>query len=290
MKILAFGEILFDIDTAKNESILGGAPMNFCSHLTKLGAEGYMLSAVGNDELGREALRYADAFGIKKDYVLLSEKPTGKCLITYNNGEPSYDLGMISAYDYIEITDKIVNDIKSENFDVFYIGTLAQRNDVSSSSLDKILAEAEFSTVFYDMNLRQHYHTREIIEKSLGACNILKINREEYDFLLQQGYAQNKEELAEKYNIDIVLLTLDKAGAEVYGKKIKEKVSVGGIETNVVSTVGAGDSMCACFLYNMLRGADAKTALERANILASYVVSHKEAIPEYTKELLDKIT
>ena len=131
--------------------------------------------------------------------------------------------------------------------------------------------------------------TREIIEKSLGACNILKINREEYDFLIKQGYAADKEELAEKYDIDIVLLTLDKDGAEVYGKKIKESIFAEGIKTEVVSTVGAGDSMCACFLYNLLNGKDAETAIRRANILASYVVSHKEAIPEYTKELLEKI-
>ena len=39
MKILAFGEILFDVDVKKNEKKLGGAPMNFCSHLSKLGAK-----------------------------------------------------------------------------------------------------------------------------------------------------------------------------------------------------------------------------------------------------------
>lgn len=289
MKILAFGEILFDVDTAKNESVLGGAPMNFCSHLAKLGADGYMLSAVGDDESGREALGYADKFGVKRDYVFISSEPTGKCFIKYNNGEPSYDLSMVSAYDHIGITDEIINKIKSEKFDVFYMGTLAQRNHTSFSSLNKLLSEADFPIVFYDMNLRQNYHTREIIEKSLGACNILKINREEYDFLIKQGYAADKEELAEKYDIDIVLLTLDKDGAEVYGKKIKESIFAEGIKTEVVSTVGAGDSMCACFLYNLLNGKDAETAIRRANILASYVVSHKEAIPEYTKELLEKI-
>lgn len=290
MKILAFGEILFDVDVSKNESILGGAPMNFCSHLAKLGAEGYMLSAVGRDELGREALKHADNFGVKKDYVVLSEKPTGKCLITYRGGEPSYDLSMVSAYDYIDVTDEIINNIKSEIFDVFYIGTLAQRNKNSSESLRRILREVSFPVIFYDMNLRQDYYTVEIIEESLKACNILKINREEYDFLLKQGFVRNEDELSEKYDIDIVLLTRDKDGAEISGKKIKETIAVSGIETNVVSTVGAGDSMCACFLYNLLNGADAKTALQRANILASYVVSHKEAIPEYTKELIKEIT
>ena len=290
MKILAFGEILFDVDKSKNESVLGGAPMNFCSHLTKLGAEGYMLSAVGDDEWGKEALRMADSFGVRKDYVYVSEKPTGKCLITYSEGEPSYDLSMMSAYDYISVADDDVERIKAERFDVFYIGTLAQRNEVSLQSVRKILRNVDFPVVFYDMNLRQNYYTREIIEDSLKACNILKINREEHDFLIREGFAENEAELAEKYGIDIVLFTRDKDGAVLSGKKIKEKIAVDGVEANVVSTVGAGDSMCACFLYNYINGVDAKTALERANILASYVVSHKEAIPEYTSELVKLIS
>lgn len=290
MKILAFGEILFDVDKSKNESILGGAPMNFCSHLTKLGAEGYMLSAVGNDEWGREALGMADLFGVRKDYVQISEKPTGKCFITYSDGEPSYDLSMMSAYDYISVTDEDIEKIKAENFDVFYIGTLAQRNGTSAQSVRKILRKISFPVVFYDMNLRQNYYTREIIEESLKACNILKINREEYNFLMNEGFAENEDELAEKYEIDIVLFTQDKDGASLSGKKIKEKIIVDGIAADVVSTVGAGDSMCACFLYNYISSSDAKTALEKANILASYVVSHKEAIPEYTPELLSQIS
>ncbi len=289
MKILAFGEILFDVDTAKGESVLGGAPMNFCSHLTKLGAEGYMLSAVGDDELGKTALSMADAFGVKKDFVSISEKPTGKCMITYRNGEPSYDLSMMSAYDYIELTDETVQKVADENFDVFYLGTLAQRNEESFASLMKLLSQVKFPTVFYDMNLRQNYYTRQIIEKSLLACNMLKINREEYDFLVTEGFAADDKELAEKYDIDIILLTLDKDGARLSGKKVKEEIAVSGIDSQVVSTVGAGDSMCAAFLYNYLRTGDMKASLEKANILASFVVSHKEAIPEYTEELTQKI-
>ncbi len=289
MKILAFGEILFDVDTAKDESILGGAPMNFCSHLSKLGAEGYMLSAVGDDEWGRDALKQAEKFGVKKDYVLKSRKPTGKCFITYSDGEPAYDLSMVSAYDCIEITDEIIEKIKREKFDVFYIGTLAQRSEATSASLKKLLEKVDFPIVFYDMNLRQSYYTGEIIEESLRVCNILKINREEYDFLVQSGFAENKEELSEKYGIDIVLLTCDKDGAEISGRKIGKNISVNGIKTDVVSAVGAGDSMCACFLYNYLKGIDVKTGLERANRLASFVVSHKEAIPEYTDELIKEI-
>ena len=91
MKILAFGEILFDVDVKKNEKKLGGAPMNFCSHLTKLGAEGYILSSVGKDALGEEALDFAKYFGVNQKYIILNEKSTGVCNVTYHGSEPDYD-------------------------------------------------------------------------------------------------------------------------------------------------------------------------------------------------------
>lgn len=289
MKILAFGEILYDVDVKKGESILGGAPMNFCSHLSKLGASGYMLSSVGDDELGREALGSAEKFNVNTKYVLVSKHPTGMCNVTYKGAEPDYDLSMISAYDNIEVTDEMIENIEKEGFDVFYLGTLAQRGEVSFSSLRKLLGKVKFPTVFYDMNLRQHYHTREILEESLKITDILKINRDEFAFLKENGFAESVEELSGKYNIEKILLTLDSEGARLYDGKTGKTYIADGVKTEEVSSVGAGDSMCACFLYNYLKGNDLQTCLDRANIMAAFVVSRKEAIPEYTKEIEEKV-
>ncbi len=286
MKTLAFGEILFDVDVAKNESILGGAPMNFCSHFSKLGGEGYMLSSVGDDELGKIALESAENFSVNTKYVNVNkEYKTGVCRVTYKGAEPDYDLSMISAYDNIEVTDEMLEDMKKENFDVLYIGTLAQRETKSFSSLKKVFDNIKFPTVFYDMNLRQHYYTNEIITDSLLITDILKINRDEFRFLKEAGFCESVEELSEKYNIEKILLTLDSDGAELYDKETNKIYRAKGLSVNEVSSVGAGDSMCACFLYNYLNGAELQTCLDRANIMASFVVSRKEAIPEYTDEI-----
>jgi fructokinase len=50
MNFLSFGEILYDVFPDKKT--LGGAPLNVSAHLAKLGAEGAIVSAIGNDELG----------------------------------------------------------------------------------------------------------------------------------------------------------------------------------------------------------------------------------------------
>ena len=56
--VVGIGEILWDmLPTGKK---IGGAPVNFVYHASRLGAEGYAISAVGNDELGREILEELD--------------------------------------------------------------------------------------------------------------------------------------------------------------------------------------------------------------------------------------
>lgn len=286
MKILAFGEILFDVDVKKNEKKLGGAPMNFCSHLTKLGAEGYILSSVGKDALGEEALDFAKYFGVNQKYIILNEKSTGVCNVTYHGSEPDYDLSILGAYDNICVTDEMIEEMKEENFDVCYFGTLAQREKPSKNSLDKVLKSVNFKKVFCDLNLRQTYYSDEVLSFSLEKTDILKINRDEFKFLEEKGFASSVKDLCEKYNIEKVLLTLDKDGAELYDFKEDKTYVAGGVETEEVSSVGAGDSMCACFLYNYLNGVDLQTCLERANTMGAFVVSRKEAIPDYTEKLL----
>ena len=289
MKILAFGEILFDVDVKKNEKKLGGAPMNFCSHLSKLGAEGFILSSVGKDELGDEALEAAEKFNVNKKYIILNDKSTGVCNVTYNGSEPDYDLSRIGAYDNICVTDGMLEEMKKENFDILYFGTLAQRSKESKDSLLKVMENVSFRKVFCDMNLRQHYYSDEVLSFSLEKTDILKINRDEFEFLKENGFCDSVKNLCEKYDIEKVILTLDKDGAELYDLKEDKTYYSDGVKTQEVSSVGAGDSMCACFLYNYLKGEELQTCLDRANIMGAFVVSKKDAIPDYTEEIISKV-
>lgn len=293
MKLLAFGEILFDVNGEERK--LGGAPMNFCAHWAKLGAEGYILSAVGEDEDAKTVMENADTFNINADYIKKSEKDTGVCIVTYNGAEPSYDLSRISAYDDISVPDVDIEKIREEKFDVFYFGTLAQRCETSRKSLYSVLENAKFDTVFYDMNLRQDYYSEEVIKKSLGYSDILKINRDEFEFLKKSGLACGDEfedalrDLCGRYGIKIIIVTLDKDGAALYSAESGKILRAEQKKATPVSAVGAGDSFSACFLYNYKAGADLEKCLDRANTMGAYVVSFTEAIPEYSEELLKAV-
>ncbi|NLY25508.1 MAG: carbohydrate kinase, partial [Bacteroidales bacterium] len=52
--IIGVGEVLWDMLPSGKKA--GGAPVNFVYHASRMGAESYAISAVGNDPLGDEML------------------------------------------------------------------------------------------------------------------------------------------------------------------------------------------------------------------------------------------
>jgi fructokinase len=304
MKILSFGEILWDVfeDTSK----IGGATLNFSGHLAKLGVQAYIFSAIGKDSLCDKTLKELYKLNVNRKFVTVNPNFfTGKCKVTCNkDGQPSYELLSDTAFDNMNVTDEVIDEINANNFDAFYFGTLIQRSCKSREALKRILSESTFSEIFCDLNLRPDCYSSESIETCLKHCTILKISREEYTNIIQFGfndickddfidefdfYKAFSSNLASKYHIKIVIITLDKDGAFVYNSledrghlSIKPK-------NKALSTVGAGDSFCAVFLYNYLNHQPLSECISKAITLSDYVVTHYEAIPEYTKELYDSI-
>jgi len=104
-KIEAFGEILFDIYA--NSKNLGGAPLNFIYHINKLTGSGRIISRVGKDQLGREAIDFLNSEGVLTNNIQIDEvHQTGIAVISLNEkGEPTFNIEENRAYDFININD-----------------------------------------------------------------------------------------------------------------------------------------------------------------------------------------
>lgn len=275
MKILSFGEILWDIFPAEKK--IGGAPLNFAAHAARLGAESYMVSAVGNDENGVEALKTAKEFGIKTDYIHISRKyPTAVCRVTLSDGKPTYTLAENTAYDHIPDV------LPRERFDAVYMGTLAMRSPESRRSFEKLLKYTEKKEVFFDINLRGNFYTRELVNALLRETTVLKLSDEETGFFGKRDMPHILLELANTYpKLKYICVTLGKDGAIVFDCRARTLLCSDKPKSEVVSTVGAGDSFSACFLVNMLSGRKISECLDRAIILSDYVVTQLGAVPDY---------
>lgn len=279
--VLVFGEVLFDIFENKTE--IGGAPFNFAAHYAALGGEAQMVSAVGEDALGRVALGELEKRGIGRKYFSSVHLPTGSCRVTLKNGTPSYELASNVAYDYIPYIEP------EEKYDALYFGTLAQRRDISRNTVSELLRR-NYREVLLDVNVRKPYLTREILKKSIEKATIVKISREEASYLLPYTSPEHYCEtmLAHFPRLHQVILTLDKDGAYVCDRQQGGFLSPKPC-SKALSTVGAGDSFCAAYLFHILSGHSIPTALEAATVLSDYVVTQLGAVPPLPDELRCRI-
>lgn len=275
MKILSFGEILWDI--FGDEKKIGGAPFNFAAHAARLGAESYMVSAVGLDDNGREALAEAERLGIKRDYIAVDRRfATGVCNVTLKDGKPSYELVRDTAYDHIPDT------CPSGSFDAVYMGTLAMRSPDSRRSFEKLLRYTDRKEVFFDVNFRSDFYTRELVNSLMRETTILKLSDEELGFFGKRDAVQTCLNLSAEYpKLKYICLTLGKDGAMVFDCRSRAVLFSDKPTGSVVSTVGAGDSFAAAFLVSLLSGMKPGDCLDRAVILSDFVVGQLGAVPDY---------
>jgi fructokinase len=136
----------------------------------------------------------------------------------------------------------------------------------------------------FDINLRQQFYTKEIIQESLKRCNILKINDEELVTIGRMfGYPgldiENKCFLIlGKYNLDMLVLTCGVNGSYVFtpGKVSYQPTP----KVEVADTVGAGDSFTGPFCAAILRGKTVEEAHQLAVRVSAYVCTQNGAMPQ----------
>lgn len=282
--VVGIGEVLWDVFPEGKQ--LGGAPANFVYHVTRFGCQGLLVSAVGkNDAYGDEI---CEALGERniKSLIERLEYPTGRVQVSLDKfGIPEYDIVKDVAWDNIVFTEELES-IAQKTVAVCF-GSLAQRNPVSRKTIMKFVdavPDTPASYKIFDINLRQNFYDKEILEYSIKRCNILKINEEEllklrdlfYDKSMPDYEVCNK--LKQDFSLKYLILTRGAESSFVYADdKIIFRDTP---KVNVVDTVGAGDSFTAAFVASLLNGADAETAHTVAVETSAYVCTQKGAMPE----------
>ncbi len=277
--IVGIGELLWDM--LPSGKAIGGAPANFAYHAGRLGEEGWVVSAVGDDALGHEILDVLDEKRLHS-LVAMVDKPTGTVQVSLDDaGVPTYTIVEDVAWDHIPFTPKM-QDLASRA-DAVCFGSLVQRNGSRASVLKFLEAVPASALKVFDINLRQHFYTPEILRKSLEIADVLKINDEEIVTLSEMfGLGSDPREACRKligqYSLRFVLLTKGARGSEVISPD--EVIPQGVGKVDVVDTVGAGDAFTAAFTVAYLRGDSLADAQKLAGEVTAYVCSHKGAMPE----------
>ena len=283
--IISLGEVLWDL--FPDGQRFGGAPANFACHAAIQGAAVTMVSAVGDDQHGHDAIGILSAYGIDVSLVqIIPDAPTGTVGVALdNNGKPTFTIHQGSAWDRIIWNDALTSRITTA--DAVSFGTLAQRSAVSRATIRRAVkaALAKGIPCILDINLRPPFFDAEMIRDSVQLASILKLSDDE---LVEVCSACSISEtsrqdvmlqgLFEFGNLDIVVLTRGKDGAVLVTPD--DTVTQNGISANVIDTVGAGDSFTAAFLIGELRGESRKQNLRRSCEIAAATCTHAGAVPE----------
>jgi len=288
-KVAGIGEALWD--QLPQGDVLGGAPANVAFHAGQLGAESYIISAVGNDKLGNDIISRLST----KDINLLISKvayPTGTVKVTLDDrGVPDFVITKDVAWDYIKLTSESI--VLAGQLDAVCFGSLAQRNHVSHQAITKFLNLLPEKTLkIFDINLRQNFYNRQLISDSLKISNILKINDDELIIISELFGMKGDEEylcrkLLDTYELELVAYTCGANESFLFGKNDKSYLKTPVVK--VKDTIGAGDSFTAALMVSLLNGYSLSECHLLAVDIAAFVCENDGAMPEYPKELRNRI-
>lgn len=285
-RIAGIGEALWDMLPEGRK--IGGAPANFAYHMSQFGFDAMAVSAVGRDALGDEIVENFTGKGLRFDLARV-DYPTGTVQVSLDGeGIPCYDIRTEVAWDNIPFTEALRETAAATRCVCF--GSLAQRSDVSRRTIRSFVGTMPADSLrVFDINLRQQFYTREVVEHSLEICNILKINDEEVlavSKLLEMETDDMKEvclRLKTAYELRAVILTCGSYGSYVFYDAGISFLYTPRVE--VADTVGAGDSFTAGFCASLLRGRSIPEAHARAVAVSAYVCTQNGAMPRLPEKL-----
>lgn len=298
--VTGIGEALWDCLPEGRK--FGGAPTNFAYHCSQFGLDAWAVSAIGDDDLGEEILDICKGVNLQ---VICPRVPyeTGTVQVTLDpNGIPQYNIKEGVAWDNIPYSEELAQ--LARRTDAVCFGSLAQRSLVSRNTIRCFIGNMpEKALKVFDINLRQNFYTKEVIEDSLNICNVLKINDEELvtvsnlfgwqpksdkDFeTIWQTYDFKSccRNILTKYKLSMLILTCGVNGSYVFTPD-GEVSQLGTPEVEVADTVGAGDSFTAAFVGSILLGKKVNEAHKRAVEVSAFVCTQHGAMPKIPAELI----
>lgn len=280
--VVGMGEALWDMLPEGKK--IGGAPANFAYHVSQFGLSSCVVSAIGDDSLGKEIIENFASKGLNH-HIAQVPYPTGTVQVDIDQaGIPQYEIKENVAWDNIPYTAHL--EALAENTKAVCFGSLGQRSVVSRSTINRFLdamPQTDDTLIVFDINLRQGFYNKEILCNSMKRCNILKINDEELILVSRMfGYPgidlQDKcWILLGKYNLKMLILTCGINGSYVFTPGHVSFQPTPQVE--VADTVGAGDSFTAAFIASLLKGKSVTEAHHLAVQTSAYVCTQNGAMP-----------
>lgn len=268
----------------------GGAPMNVAFHLRTQGLDSAIISRIGTDDLGNELLDFMQGVGLDTSLVQRGTNHlTGVVKVNMDDkNEVTYKIVQPVAWDYIQLEEEAVKAV--EQADCFVFGSLAARNQGTRDTLHKLIEHARFKV--FDVNFREPYYAKEIVENLLHQADMVKMNAQElalisawYDTLTDEKTAM--QNLAKRFDVPTVCVTRGGSGAILL--KDEGFYESQGFAVQVSDTIGSGDSFLASLIKGILHNDPPAQSVEMACAVGSLVATHRGATPIISKHEIENL-
>lgn len=251
-KITCFGEVLWDVFPDRKN--IGGAPLNVALRLQSFGVKTAIISKIGADENGQNALTHLQDNGVSTKAIQVDKQlETGVVNVQLDRkGSATYKIIYPVAWDKIALTATAIETVK--NADAFIFGSLACRDEISKNTLYKLLENASFKV--FDVNLRPPFYSFDLLMQLMLKADFIKLNDEELDEIcehldfFESDLAQKIAFLSKVTHTNIICVT--RGGDGTILLKDETIYEHAGYRVAVKDTVGAGDSFLASLVFKLL--------------------------------------
>jgi fructokinase len=280
--VVGLGELLWDLLPAGKQ--LGGAPANFAYITTLLGDKGIPASRMGDDSLGSEAILRLTKLGLSTEFIQQdADHPTGTVKVEVDRtGQPCFEISESVAWDFLAWTAQWQS--LAQQADAVCFGSLAQRSQASRDTIRRFVSATRPSAVrVFDVNLRQHFHTVEVLAESMKLASVVKLNHEELPRIMQMFAVENRSEedsarhLLSAHDLKLVCVTRGTNGSLLVSADGCSEHP--GFRVQVADTVGAGDAFTAALVHGYLRHTPLPQINETANRVGAWVASQSGGTP-----------
>lgn len=266
--VAALGELLIDFtdngSSAQGNPVLeanpGGAPCNVLAMLNRLGKKTAFIGKVGDDRFGHMLKEVVEKSGTDVTNLIIdsSAHTTLAFVHTMEGGEREFSFYRDPGADMLLTADEVKEDIIAGSR-LFHFGTLSSTHEGVRAATRRAIdiAEKNGLLISFDPNLREPLwrsldDARREIEYGLAHCNILKISDNELEFMTgTDDYDKGIGMLRERFDIELVFLTLGSSGSRAFYKNIS--VSAPSFnEITPIEKTGAGDTFAGCALSKTL--------------------------------------
>ena len=254
-----------------------------------------MVSRVGNDELGREAIARVSQLGLDTSSIQVDERyPTGTVHVNVDpQGIADFRIVRDVAWDHIEWSNALQQ--LATKADIVCFGSLAQRQEPSRSAIHHFVrATRESCLRIFDVNLRQAYYDAVILKTGFALSTVVKVNDEELPVVMQAcGLPTSNDELADSellmqhFGMELVCVTRGQKGSLLVNKNGHSEHP--GFRVQVVDTVGAGDAFTATLAHYYKLGQPLDAINAAANRVGAWVASQPGATPAATREEISRM-